>query len=216
MPAISEIHANWFHLIQAIFILIQIGVILWVARQWKNQKRSEKYADQCHRILQYWHNIEHYWYILTGQAVYYVNERDHSKKFFEENGDSVLCFLTFLRNPEIYVNKKDKESMDMIKKIKRIHIDIKFLFDNWFGKHSDNLNGPGLYGFIEKSLYEKSLTEIPEEYEDIKEEIENIKNSSEQEEGIKRLDIHKVYNKKYNEDIKKLKNILLNYAHYKK
>ena len=105
MLAISEIHTNWFRLIQAIFILFQIGVIVWVARQWKNQKRAERYADQCHRILLHWHNIEHYWYILTGLAVYHVNPYEHSRNFFEEKRDSILCFLAFLRNPEELVHK---------------------------------------------------------------------------------------------------------------
>ena len=118
-------------------------------------------------------------------------------------------------HPEIYVNEKDKESMDMIWKINEIHIDIKIRFNSWFKKDPNDPIQVGLYEFIEESLYRKTLTKIPEKYADIREEIEGIMNGSEQK-GVKKLNIHEAYNKKYNEDIKNLKSILLSYAHYKK
>ncbi len=194
----------------SILIFFQICVIIWVAHQWKNQKRTERYADQCHRILKHWHNIEHYWHILTGQAVYRVDEYAHSKKFIEEHEDSILCFLAFLRNPEIYINKEDNKSMNMISGINKTYFCINAIFKECFNKTRPESTPSELLEHIINSLYTNNC---PQE-QNIKEKIEDIKESNEIE-GLKKEKVYKVYIEKYNEDIKNLKDILLNYAHYK-
>ena len=110
--------------IQIIFIIIQTVLIVWVSKEWVNQKRTERYADQCHNILKHWWKIEQYLYILAGSpeegdgeydVEYYAEDddkhaRDYAKnyaqRFLENNKDSIMIFLSFLRNPEIYIGKK--------------------------------------------------------------------------------------------------------------
>ena len=197
---------HWLEIIHILLIGFQCGVIIWVAQQWKNQKRSERYADQCHRILQHWHNIDHYWRILIGEAVYCDGVDKHIKKFFSEEEKSVLLFKVFLRNPDLYFNKNDEESMKAVKSFQEAHVRMNTILETYY--NNDSQKKIHLRDLIKKDFRERS---DEEEDPKIKEEIEEFQKSLQEEHKI-----YQIYIKRYKEYLMNLKDALSEYAHYKK
>ena len=92
--------------IQIVAIFIQVAVIVWVARQWREQKKEERYADQCHLILKDWSSIDRYWDILIGDGIYPLGIHEGLKKLLKENGDCIMRFRSFLRYPKFTLIQK--------------------------------------------------------------------------------------------------------------
>ena len=198
---------DYLSLVQTVLIAVQIGVVLWVARQWKVQKRSERYADQCHNILKHWYKIEHYFYVIAGMAVYDgKNDWEYSKKFIGDNKDDLLIFYLFLKNPKIYINDKDNDSIRKVFEIEKDYSTIRFIYDEYM---SQGGNKNWLRPYIGKYLLEY-------EYElNSKSEVQKIKESNNKD-AVKMNEIFKIYKKDVQKVMAKLEEILLDYFHLKK
>lgn len=186
---------------QIILIIIQIGVIIWVARQWRNQKRSERYADQCHRILLHWHNIYHYWSILIGTTPYIGGVKSHFEKFIEEEREFIRYLNAFLMDPDIYINEDDKVSMETIKVAGETYIEIKNIFDGYLKYLSgrDSSQEEDYCKYLHEHFYREKYERDPKSGEEL-------------------LQINPTYKEKmdkYKNNIETMKKILKNYAHYK-
>ncbi len=191
-------------LIQVVFIIMQTVLIVWVSQEWRNQKRSERYADQCYNILKHWQEIKHYLYVLTGLAVYCSkDDKEYSVRFIEENENSIRIFWTFLRDPEIYIDRKDKNSMELIAKIEDDCRFMKSIFED--AKDS----GTNICIEIEEQLLNRNYCL------NSKQEVEKIKRNNDKV-GVKKDEIFQIYEKDVEAIMKELKGILLEYAHYKK
>ena len=202
---------NWIELVSCLTGLVQIAVIIWIAYQWKSQKRSEQYSKNCYHILiNHWQKIEHYWYILIGTAVYVQNEKKHYQNFINKSEESIIYLKSFLRNPEIYINPDDENLVISIKKIRNVFWTIESIFSEYLRK-----NEPKNLNFYLSDVYCKRISKFELSEKTIK-EIEKIKNSTKATEVQKEFQIYNLCIPDLEKHIKKMKNILLNYAHYKK
>ncbi len=207
---------------------------MWVSKEWGNQKRSERYAEQCHSVLKHWWKIEQYLYVLIGSPRYDMDsefkgsgerilvdieeERPnyYPEKIFKDNEDAILIFLSFLRNPEIYID--EQEDRDTISKIKKNYDFIeKTFYEVYDDERLEELGDGKFMELIEVNLNEriKYRLSTKDYFFNSKLEVEKIKNSD-YEEIVKERKIIRVYEKDTEEMLSNLKEILLEYAHYKK
>ena len=109
----------YLDIVQITLGIVQIGIIIWIAKNWKKQKRFEGYANRCNKILDHWYNITGYWYLLIGEEPYPINgesQIDYLKRRREEMKEAVHLFESVVREPDIYIDRNDQVSMDKIKK----------------------------------------------------------------------------------------------------
>ena len=201
----SETISCWTSVISCMAVVAQIFVIVWIADRWKKQKRTEQYSKNCYHILiNHWQRFEHYWYVLMGTAVYRPSEKEHYERVIEDSEDSIIYLKSFLRDPEIFISKDDKNSVDTIKKI----WGVCYIIENTFQEYlkSDK------YEKLDKNYYKKA------EYVCFKEanikKIHEIKNSINKTECEKEMTVYRICISELEEHIKQVKKILLDYAHF--
>ena len=161
-------------IIQLIATIVQITVIIWIARQWRNQKKEERYSDQCHLILKSWPTINGYWKIVTGQGIYHTsNQRHHLDKFFNENEGIISKLHSFLSYPEIYIYSKDKESIKKIKAMGNDYNNVLDAFHRWGELNEQTTKSMSLRAHLETEYYPSRWIDGEDHNE-----IESIKNNN--------------------------------------
>ena len=206
-----EMVSCWTSVISCIAVVVQIFVIVRIANQWKKQKRREQYSKNCYHILiNHWQRFEHYWYVLMGTAVYRPNVKEHYERVIEDSEDSIIYLESFLRDPEIFISKDDKESIDTIKEIRRVYFIIENIFKRYLELDDfEELN----YSVCLRKGYYKSAKDICLDESNI-EKIDKIENDTNCTDLEKEIEVGEICKSELKNHVDQIKNILLDYTHF--